>query len=102
MTYLEFILVFAFISMLALWIAAILFKRKIWILDREFLGILIIFYILWWVGDVLAIWFGFYMYSNDKLLGVWLGGIPFEDHLAGILIVFWIRGLFDLFERKRL
>ena len=100
MTYLGFILFAAFISLLALWTASLLFKRRIWVLDKGFLGTLIIFYILWWAGDALAIWFGFYAYSYNKLSGIWLGGILLEDHLAGILIVFWTRGLFDLFERN--
>lgn len=100
MSYLNFILTVAVISCAGLWITSLILRRKIWTLDRGFIGTLIIFYLLWWMGDFLAIKFGYYTYNSAFILNVWLGGIPLEDHLAGALVVVWIRGLFDLFERK--
>lgn len=100
MSYLNFILVVAAISLTVLWGLALALRKRIWILDKGFVGTFVIFYFLWWAGDFLAIKFGYYSYSPEFTLNIYLGGIPPEDHLAGALVVVWIRGLFDLFERQ--
>ncbi len=100
MSYLAFITVVAFISLSSLFLTSFLLKKKIWVVDRGFIGTLVIFYLLWLVGDALALKLGFYIYNTDKMLNINVAGIPLEDHLAGVLIVLWIRGLFDLFERR--
>ncbi len=84
--------------MTALIVVALIMGRKIWVLDKGFIGTLAIFYALWWIGDILAIRLGFYQYNLQLLLNIWVGGIPLEDHIAGLLVVIWMRGLFDLFE----
>ena len=100
MSYLTYLLLSAIISLSSLWILSRIMKRRIWILDKGFLYTLIIFHILWWIGDAIALKLNHYIYNPTLMLNINFLGIPLEDHIAPILIVFWMRGLFDLFERR--
>lgn len=87
MAYLAFILLCAIVSIVVLITLASILKRKILVLDRGFIGTLAVFYALWWLGDALAIQSGFYQYNPKLLLGIWIGAIPLEDHIAGLLVI---------------
>jgi lycopene cyclase domain-containing protein len=98
MSYLVFIVASSFFGFILVSLFGFFLKRNVWFFNKAHFASILIFYLFFWVGDALSIRFGYYDFDSTHLLGIWIGGIPLEDHVAGILGLFLVRCLFNLFE----
>ncbi len=98
MSYLTFILVASITGFVLISLLGFILKRDVWRFSRSSLVAISVFYIFFWVGDAISIYFGYYVFDQQHLLGPWIGGIPLEDHIAGILGLVLVKCLFNFFE----
>lgn len=98
MSYLTFILVASITGLVLISLLGLILKRNVWRFSRSSLIAISVFYIFFWVGDAISIYFGYYVFNQEHLLGSWIGGIPLEDHIAGILGLVLVKCLFNFFE----
>lgn len=81
--------------------SALFFEGKsiLGIFSPSFFYTLLIFWLSWWFSDALALRKGIWKYSPDKIWGIWIGGIPLEDHLVAFFMVGWMYYSLLLFSR---
>lgn len=98
MSYLDFILVSSVLGFALISVLGLVFKKSVWRFNPASFIAILVFYIFFWIGDAISIHSGYYSFDSAYLSGSWIGGIPLEDHIAGIFGLVLVRCLFNFFE----